>query len=104
VRTTQARKLSSEPLLGRFGGICRIKFFWTDVLLVTDPVALGSIMGRGEGAIDKAFETYAPINKVRSSQSSSMSRSRSDSSSVGGSRSCRRNLRLQRHHPFGLLL
>ncbi|KIZ01997.1 putative cytochrome P450 [Monoraphidium neglectum] len=47
-----------------FGGICRIKFFWTDVLLVTDPVALGSIMGRGEGAIDKAFETYAPINKM----------------------------------------
>jgi hypothetical protein len=47
-----------------YGGICRIKFFWQDVLLVTDPEALGSIMGRGEHAIDKAFQTYAPINKV----------------------------------------
>jgi hypothetical protein len=47
-----------------YGGITRIKFFWTDVLLVTDPLALGTIMGRGEHAIDKAFETYAPINKV----------------------------------------
>ncbi|KAI8464093.1 MAG: cytochrome P450 [Monoraphidium minutum] len=47
-----------------YGGICRIKFFWTDVLLVTDPLALGTIMGRGEGAVDKAFETYAPINKM----------------------------------------
>jgi len=48
-----------------YGGICRIKFFWQDVLLVTDPEALGSIMGRGEHSIDKAFQTYAPINKVR---------------------------------------
>lgn len=31
---------------------------------MTDPAALGSIMGRGEHAVDKAFETYAPINKM----------------------------------------
>lgn len=37
---------------------------WHDVVLVTEPAALGVIMGRGEGAIDKAFETYAPINKM----------------------------------------
>lgn len=54
----------TKPPAGRYGGICRIKFFWTDVLLVTDPLALGTIMGRGEHAIDKAFVTYAPINKV----------------------------------------
>ncbi|GBF91428.1 cytochrome P450 [Raphidocelis subcapitata] len=47
-----------------YGGVCRIKFFWNDVLLVTDPLALGEIMGRGEHAIDKAFKTYAPINKM----------------------------------------
>jgi hypothetical protein len=48
----------------RFGGINRFKFLWHDVVLVTDPAALGVIMGRGEGAVDKAFETYAPINKM----------------------------------------
>jgi hypothetical protein len=48
----------------RYGGINRFKFLWHDVVLVTDPAALGVIMGRGEGAVDKAFETYAPINKM----------------------------------------
>ncbi|KAF6250399.1 cytochrome P450 [Scenedesmus sp. NREL 46B-D3] len=48
----------------KFGGINRFKFLWHDVVLVTDPTALGVIMGRGEGAVDKAFETYAPINKM----------------------------------------
>lgn len=42
----------------------RFKFLWNDVVLVTDPAALASIMGRGENAVDKAFETYAPINKM----------------------------------------
>lgn len=44
--------------------VCRFNFLWNDVVLVTDPTALGTIMGRGEGAVDKAFETYAPINKM----------------------------------------
>eukprot|EP00878_Enallax_costatus_P004731 GHUV01004980.1.p1 GENE.GHUV01004980.1~~GHUV01004980.1.p1 ORF type:complete len:543 (+),score=147.42 GHUV01004980.1:709-2337(+) len=48
----------------QYGGINRFKFLWHDVVLVTDAAALGVIMGRGEGAIDKAFETYAPINKM----------------------------------------
>jgi hypothetical protein len=48
----------------QYGGICRLKFLWNDVVLVTDPAALASIMGRGEHAVDKAFETYAPINKM----------------------------------------
>lgn len=48
----------------KYGGINRFKFLWHDVVLVTDPAALAVIMGRGEGAIDKAFETYAPINKM----------------------------------------
>lgn len=48
----------------RYGGINRFKFLWHDVVLVTDPAALGVIMGRGEGSVDKAFETYAPINKM----------------------------------------
>jgi hypothetical protein len=43
---------------------CRFKFLWHDVVLVTDPAALATIMGRGEHAVDKAFETYAPINKM----------------------------------------
>lgn len=43
---------------------CRLKFLWNDVVLVTEPAALASIMGRGEHAVDKAFETYAPINKM----------------------------------------
>ncbi len=42
----------------------RIKFFWRDGLIVTDPAALGAIMGRGEGALDKAAEGYAPINQA----------------------------------------
>ncbi|WIA32107.1 hypothetical protein OEZ86_002958 [Tetradesmus obliquus] len=48
----------------KYGGINRFKFLWHDVVLVTDPAALGVIMGRGEGSVDKAFETYAPINKM----------------------------------------
>lgn len=44
--------------------LCRFKFLWHDVVLVTDPAALATIMGRGEHAVDKAFETYAPINKM----------------------------------------
>lgn len=47
-----------------YGGINRFKFLWHDVVLVTDPSALASIMGRGEHSVDKAFETYAPINKM----------------------------------------
>lgn len=43
---------------------CRVKFLWRDALIVTDPVALGAIMGRGEGAIDKAAAVYATINKM----------------------------------------
>jgi len=47
---------------GGQGGIVRIKFLWRDTLLVTDPQALGVIMGRGDGALDKAALAYAPIN------------------------------------------
>jgi hypothetical protein len=35
-----------------------------DALVVTDPSALSAIMGRGEGAMDKASLVYAPINKM----------------------------------------
>jgi cytochrome P450 len=47
-----------------YGGIYRVKFLWHDALVVTDPYALGTIMGRGEGALDKAAVAYAPINKM----------------------------------------
>lgn len=47
-----------------YGGIYRLKFLWQDALVVTDPVALAAIMGRGEGAMDKAALVYAPINKM----------------------------------------
>ena len=48
----------------QYGGIYRMRFLWHDAIVVTDPLALGTIMGRGEHAIDKAFATYAPINKM----------------------------------------
>jgi cytochrome P450 len=48
----------------RYGGIFRAKFLWQDALVVTDPAALAAIMGRGEGAMDKAALVYAPINKM----------------------------------------
>lgn len=44
------------------GGVLRIKFLWKDALIVTDPQALAIIMGRGEGALDKASGVYATIN------------------------------------------
>eukprot|EP00879_Flechtneria_rotunda_P001530 GHRR01001687.1.p1 GENE.GHRR01001687.1~~GHRR01001687.1.p1 ORF type:complete len:154 (-),score=13.75 GHRR01001687.1:315-776(-) len=47
-----------------YGGICRVKFLWKDALVVTDPAALAAIMGRGEGAMDKAAAAYAPINRM----------------------------------------
>ncbi|KAF6266201.1 cytochrome P450 [Scenedesmus sp. NREL 46B-D3] len=47
-----------------YGGIYRMKFLWHDTLIVTDPQALAVIMGRGEGAIDKAAMAYAPINRM----------------------------------------
>lgn len=47
---------------GGDGGVIRVKFLWRDALMVTDPAALGRIMGRGEGALDKAALAYAPIN------------------------------------------
>jgi cytochrome P450 len=47
-----------------FGGVVRVKFLWKDALIVTDPAALGAIMGRGEGALDKASAAYAPINAM----------------------------------------
>ncbi|KAI8464092.1 MAG: cytochrome P450 [Monoraphidium minutum] len=48
----------------KYGGIYRLKFLWHEALVVTDPLALGTIMGRGEGALDKAAMAYAPINKM----------------------------------------
>jgi hypothetical protein len=42
--------------------VVRLKFLWKDALIVTDPQALASIMGRGEGALDKAAGVYATIN------------------------------------------
>jgi hypothetical protein len=48
----------------RYGGILRAKFLWQDALVVTDPGALAAIMGRGEGAMDKAALMYAPINRM----------------------------------------
>jgi cytochrome P450 len=56
-----------RTLLGwsdQYGGIYRLKFLWQDALVVTDPTALAAIMGRGEGAMDKASLVYAPINKM----------------------------------------
>lgn len=47
-----------------YGGIYRMKFLWRDTLVVTDPIALGAVMGRGEGSVDKAWAAYAPINKM----------------------------------------
>ncbi|GBG00430.1 cytochrome P450 [Raphidocelis subcapitata] len=44
------------------GGVVRLKFLWKDALIVTDPQALASIMGRGEGALDKAAGVYQTIN------------------------------------------
>ena len=41
-----------------------MKFLWREALVVTDPYALGTIMGRGEGALDKASLVYAPINRM----------------------------------------
>jgi hypothetical protein len=41
-----------------------MKFLWQDCVVVTDPAALAAIMGRGEGAMDKAHVAYAPINKM----------------------------------------
>lgn len=46
----------------KYGGIVRVKFLWRDALVVTDPAALAVIMGRGEGALDKAAGVYSPIN------------------------------------------
>ncbi|KAI8464712.1 MAG: cytochrome P450 [Monoraphidium minutum] len=45
-----------------YGGVVRIKFLWKDALIVTDPGALAAIMGRGEGALDKAAGVYQTIN------------------------------------------
>jgi cytochrome P450 len=47
-----------------YGGVVRIKFLWRDAVIVTDPAALAAIMGRGEGALDKAAAAYAPINAM----------------------------------------
>ncbi|KIY97876.1 hypothetical protein MNEG_10087 [Monoraphidium neglectum] len=47
-----------------YGGVYRMKFLWRDTLVVTDPDALAVIMGRGEGALDKAAAAYAPINTM----------------------------------------
>jgi cytochrome P450 len=47
-----------------YGGIYRMKFLWQDCIIVTDPPALAAIMGRGDGAMDKAHVAYAPINKM----------------------------------------
>lgn len=44
------------------GGVVRLKFLWKDALIVTDPQALAQIMGRGEGALDKAAGVYHTIN------------------------------------------
>jgi len=48
----------------QYGGIYRMKFLWHDTLIVTDPAALAAIMGRGDGAMDKAALAYSPINKM----------------------------------------
>lgn len=37
---------------------------WQDALVVTEPSVLAAIMGRGEGAMDKAALVYSPINKM----------------------------------------
>uniref|UniRef100_A0A383VEH9 Cytochrome P450 n=1 Tax=Tetradesmus obliquus TaxID=3088 RepID=A0A383VEH9_TETOB len=48
----------------KYGGIVRAQFLHQPALIVTDPAALAAIMGRGEGAMDKAAITYAPINRM----------------------------------------
>ncbi len=39
-------------------------FLGRDAIFVSDPEALGIIMGRGEGACDKAATVYTPVNHV----------------------------------------
>jgi cytochrome P450 len=48
----------------KYGGIARAQFLNQPALIVTDPAALAAIMGRGEGAMDKAALTYAPVNRM----------------------------------------
>jgi cytochrome P450 len=48
----------------KYGGIVRAQFLNQPALIVTDPAALAAIMGRGEGAMDKAALAYAPINRM----------------------------------------
>jgi hypothetical protein len=48
----------------KYGGITRVQFLNQPALIVTDPAALAGIMGRGEGAMDKAALAYAPINRM----------------------------------------
>lgn len=46
------------------GGVYRMRVFWRNVLVVSDPQAVGAIMGRGDGALDKAEVAYGPINQM----------------------------------------
>jgi hypothetical protein len=48
----------------KYGGIVRAQFLHQPALIVTDPAALAAIMGRDEGAMDKAALAYAPINRM----------------------------------------
>jgi cytochrome P450 len=42
----------------------RIKVLWRDAVMVTDPEAVATICGRGEGSLDKAAAMYFPINQM----------------------------------------
>jgi cytochrome P450 len=47
-----------------YGGIYRVQFFWQPALVVTEPEALGVIMGRSDDALDKASVAYSVINPM----------------------------------------
>lgn len=47
-----------------YGPIYRINVMSRDILVVSDPLAVGAIVGRGEGALDKADGMYFPINQM----------------------------------------
>jgi len=48
----------------QFGGIYRFKLLFKDILIVTDPESVATIMGRGEGALDKSAVAYGHVSQM----------------------------------------
>lgn len=42
-----------RSLADEYDGIYRMKFLWQDCIIVTDPLALAAMMGRGEAALSQ---------------------------------------------------